>query len=146
MPLVVFQREEEKFPCWGDKRIKGTLIIFTHDWGVSASRKREPGERTKWVSDHKIGFLRGPHLFRRWTKMGSERWCGDHHHSCGSRGWQRLSCEVLERSNHNLWGKWSLLNTQMARLATFCSLSICVWWESRLSGNQNRASIDSSIF
>jgi hypothetical protein len=31
MPLVGFQREEQNFPIWGDKRIKDTLIIFTHD-------------------------------------------------------------------------------------------------------------------
>lgn len=31
MPLVGFQREEKKFSTWGDKRIKDTLIIFTHD-------------------------------------------------------------------------------------------------------------------
>lgn len=69
MSWVGFQRKEQKFSIWGDKRIKDTLIIFTHEWRASTPGERKAREGIKWFWDLGHLFLQGAHLFWVLKKM-----------------------------------------------------------------------------
>lgn len=120
MPWVGFQKEEQKFSTWGDKRIKDTLIIFTHEWRASKYSWGEKSQRKiKWFWDLRHLFLQGAHLFLVLKEMGGTE--------VGTL--QVAAVDAAKRPSRPTRETSFYLDVRVQRVTAFYSCCTCMRWQ-----------------